>query len=622
MCNYGYAGTSCQLTCPVTSVTFFGDLVCSGHGTCGADGTCSCHGGFSGRDCSRAPCPTDSTGAVCGGGARGACVYSALTGRPTCRCVSGFFGSACQSDRATIRIKKVTKNFAVAAAQSEAAHEEQEAAVCRDEANPYLCPSVDAVAVAKRDTCQRSRGRCGDRYKRGACKARAGMRWCGVSCISNALRCPRTRACKVGRVRCADGSCAGRADKCGDASSLCADAREVPCGDGITCAPSAAACRATVQLDGCPVGQLACKSNPNECRATKKDCRCDDGTRFCGWQRNGRGRLLKQAVVGADGEASLAKMPVCKTECGGNAVNPLAASVKPASMQASPLEDMVQQMQAAGPGGNGASLGSIRIPKGVVVAAGAAAEAVSFAVTPVALADATDGAFKGMDLMSVPFSLVADRAVEIDSDVGIAIDLCITDDSSNATWCDSVLARLRPFSSQVVFADVSDAQEVVGGCRRGAACGCSCLFSTPHLTSFVIADPGIAMAGEVSSEQLVAGVVGQAANGGSAARPPSPAPVACDLVCSIKAGDIPLIPAACAGAVVALLLALAVARRRRRSKAVRQVANLWANRSGSVAWTEAEPGRVRGWTDAGGAKEPHVLAHNPMHHGESEVNLT
>ena len=195
-------------------------------------------------------------------------------------------------------------------------------------------------------------------------------------------------------MRCADGSCSRSAVECPASDSLCEVAGEVPCGDGVTCATSAKVCRAAVQLDGCPVGQLACASNPKECRASKKDCRCAvAGEQFCGWKRNPEGRLLrKEEFDAATGESTLRKVAVCATSCGGGRVNPLAAKVKPVAAAIDPLKGSTTALEAAsdsgGEGGAGLSgsrtIGAIRIPRGAVTAAGDSSAAVHFAITPVA----------------------------------------------------------------------------------------------------------------------------------------------------------------------------------------------------------------------------------------------
>jgi hypothetical protein len=544
MCRYGFSGDACALVCPANGK----GMICSGRGTCGDTGVCSCLFGFTGADCSVAPCPANPrTGEACSGSSQGGCAYSALTGRPKCRCAAGFSGYACEISDAALAMRRRELRTEVSAAIKAAGEAEQERAVCLDGDRPYLCPDdAEAVASGKRGTCQASRKDCGSASARQACKS-AGKRWCGVSCIEMVLRCPHTRACKVGRVRCADGSCASRADKCADASSLCDVAGEVPCGDGVTCAASARACRQAVQLGGCPVGEVACASNPKECRADKKDCHCGAvvGEQFCGWQRNDVGRLMRRETLdAASGGMALRKQAKCAVSCGGGGLNPLAAELKPLSAAVHPLKGASASLEALDTGEEGLgsgnnhrrfTIGAIRIPKGVVVAADDSEAAVAFAIKPVAQADVDGGSFGRLERMSAAISMVADRVVTIDPDVGIEFDLCIGDDDAqtNATKCAVVLARLRPMSSQDISASESDAQEVFGGCRKGTSCGCSCAFTTPHLTSFIVTDPGIELAGEVSVDQIDAGMAflvaegGGGDGGGSPTAPPTAvAPVA------------------------------------------------------------------------------------------------
>jgi hypothetical protein len=68
------------------------------------------------------------------------------------------------------------------------------------------------------------------------------------------------------------------------------------------------------------VGQLACASNPKECRADKKDCHCGAvvGEQFCGWQRNDAGRLMRRETLdAASGGMALRKQAKCAVSCGG-----------------------------------------------------------------------------------------------------------------------------------------------------------------------------------------------------------------------------------------------------------------------------------------------------------------
>jgi hypothetical protein len=531
MCRYGFSGADCGTACPKDETT---GAVCSGRGRCQADGACSCLFGFSGAACTAAPCPMDKDGNVCSN--KGACRYSALTGAPYCECNASpkRFGYACQYSAASVATKSAELRDRVTASLAQAQELVAEEQRCLDEEKPFLCPDADAVANAKKNTCQASRKDCEDAGKKAACRADATKRWCGVSCIDKALRCPRSRACKGGKVRCADGSCAGRADKCADASSLCDVAGEVPCGDGVTCAADEAACRAAVQLDGCPVGLFACPSNPKECRASKKDCHCaaaDGQNAFCGWARDAQGRLERALKVdGETGDARLRKVPVCMPSGQCAAGIPLTADIAPTSTAASADTDVVAALETAG----AAALGAIRIPRGAVTSAGGdGAESVSFAVAPIAQADMSGGSFSKIERMTVALSIVPDRVVSIDLAAGgIEIDLCVAQDGaqSNATLCGEVLKRLRPFSSNDVTAD--DAAEVAGGCAKGDSCGCSCKFTTPHLTAFTVADTEFAVAGEVSADEQIAVILGNVATA------PTPAPAAA----VGSDNDLPVIP--------------------------------------------------------------------------------
>jgi hypothetical protein len=509
MCRYGYSGDRCESSCPADKAS---GIVCSGRGICDDTGSCRCAHGFTGADCSVAPCPANrETGEKCSG--EGGCDSTSTPLRllrPACKCTPGRFGYACQFNATALVSATAALREEVSAVFNEAGDAAAEKAACADPETPVLCPNVTSVSEAMRGTCQKSRRKCGSASAQSTCKANPDKRWCGVSCIDKKLRCPRARACKVGKVRCADGSCASRTDRCADASSLCV-AGTVPCGDGVTCAADAAACRKAVPLDGCPVGQLACPSNPKECRANKKDCRCAgvDGERFCGWKRAESGRLVR----GADG----AKIAVCKVQCVNDGVNPLVATLKPAPITTDPVATSTLELTSDTTDDNGAdvaanggeaptsSLGTVSIEPGAVKDANAAssATAVTFAAASVALTDLTEGSLKNLQLMSTALSLTPDRVVEIDPDIGIDIELCV--DIGSAT-CDAVLKRLRPFSTQDLTAD--DASEVPGGCQKGVTskCPCACRFTTPHLTTFAVADPEIAVVGEVTADQLDAGV--------------------------------------------------------------------------------------------------------------------
>ena len=438
----------------------------------------------------------NKAGVQCSGS--GDCSVAPLSGRPSCKCNNGFQGYACQYNATALAERKVELRAEVNEAIKAAGDQKQELTLCRDEEKPFLCPDA-GTCVATRKDCDVGGS------KKATCKADKTKRWCGVSCISKKLRCPRTRACKNGRLRCADGSCKLKASKCpptADTASLCDVAGEVPCGDGVTCAANAKACREAVQLDGCPIGLFSCPSNPKECRADKKDCRCAvAGEQFCGWQRTPEGRLLKEEVEGANGETALRKMPKCAAKCSGGAKNPLTVQLQAKPVAADPTNTTTTSLTTASDGDDASStsLGEIKIGAGAVTSADDADAVVTFAIKPASLADVTEGSFKGRDVMSVAVTIVPDQVVIIDPEVGIEIELTIADDEAQTdpAKCAAVLKRLRPMSSQDLTAD--DSREVAGGCTKGKSSGCSCRFTTPHLATFAVVDAGIEVAGEPSA---------------------------------------------------------------------------------------------------------------------------
>lgn len=565
MCPYGFSGTTCEIACPANERN---GAVCSGRGRCGGDGKCTCLFGFSGPDCSEVPCPMDEAGNECSN--NGECDKSPISFRPTCKCNPGFAGYTCNLNATTLQERKIELRAEVDEMIKAAGVQTQELAVCLNEEKPVLCPNDDAVAIDKRGICVATRRDCADTTKKALCKSE-GKRWCGVSCISKRLRCPRARACKKGKMRCPDGSCAGKASKCPTveavASKLCIDAAgnatgEVPCGDGITCAADAEACRKAVQLDGCPVGLFSCPSNPKECRANKKDCHCTGvGEKFCGWRRNTKGRLLKEEFESANGETSLRKVPKCAKQCD-MSLNPLTAQVKPQPMTTDPAEaSAITLNTTAGEdnkdaGGGDGSVGSIKIGAKAVTGVDDAEAVITFAIKPTALADVREGSLKGKDVMSTVIGIVPDQPIKIDPDQGIEIDLCISADDAqkNKAVCLAVLERLRPVSSQDVTAN--DVKEVPGGCKMGKACGCSCLFNTPHLTTFAVIDAGLEVTGEPSDDQLSAGVAVLAADDGSSDDSTDDPNVA------VASRQLPIAAVAAAAAAVALVAAIAIVKRR------------------------------------------------------------
>jgi hypothetical protein len=213
-------------------------------------------------------------------------------------------------------------------------------------------------------------------------------------------------------------------------------------------------------------------------------------------------------------------------------------------------------LEAAAADGTTSAVGAIEIGSGAVRAAGgpgAATESVTFAVAPIALQDMAFGALSSIVAMSAALSLTPDRVVDIDPAVGIGVDLCIADDAAqtDGARCALLLGRLRPFSSQDVTA-AGDLTEVAGGCAKGTACGCSCRFTTPHLTAFVVADGNDHVAGEISAEQIDAGLADGVA-------PPAPGGAAG----GAAGGALPVIPLVAACAAVVLLAAGLLLKKRR-----------------------------------------------------------
>lgn len=98
VCNEGYIGGSCQLTCPRGDDS----SVCGGlgRGTCilndeNAEAQCGCEDGFTGSVC-QFSCPRDAAGNICGD--HGKCVeHNGNTSPPMCDCDQGFTGPACQA---------------------------------------------------------------------------------------------------------------------------------------------------------------------------------------------------------------------------------------------------------------------------------------------------------------------------------------------------------------------------------------------------------------------------------------------------------------------------------------------------------------------------------------------
>jgi hypothetical protein len=156
-----------------------------------------------------------------------------------------------------------------------------------------------------------------------------------------------------------------------------------------------------------------------------------------------------------------------------------------------------------------------------------------------------------------------------------------------------VLKRLRPMSSQDLTAD--DSREVAGGCTKGKSSGCSCRFTTPHLTTFAVVDAGIEVAGEPSAEQLVAGVEVLGVTTTTAPLPESggetagPAPEG-------GANSLPMVLSAVA--VVAAVLAVVLNRRRHSSSSSS------VETSGEPSFVRENPMRMRSELTWGKGQQP------------------
>jgi hypothetical protein len=310
--------------------------------------------------------------------------------------------------------------------------------------------------------------------------------------------------------------------------------------------------------------------------------------------------------VGSDGQAKLEKVPVCSTVCSAS----LAAEVKLASLavDSSSQGDAVKALEDAS--GGSANIGDIRVPRGAVRSEGNDNAAVSLSITQVPLTDMLQGAFKNEQAVSPCLKVIPDSVVQIDPDLGICFDLAVGGSAvqSDAGKCQAMLARLTVLSSKDMTAAESDATEVHGGCRQGTAADCSCLFCTPHLTSFVVVDRDVEVAGEVTTHQLQAGVVSSLApsldlpNQGQTT--PAPTPGVNSDENDGFLNDLPLVPLAagcCATLVIALAVLSTIKRRRNRHALERHNSDVEAAISNPIALQDVYP-----------------HAHNPMAMGASK----
>ena len=90
-CSKGFKGFGCELECPKDT----NGAICSAHGSCvlkKEKAVCACALGWRGNMCDQA-CPKDERGEICGG--KGTCVTDKESGASSCKCDSGYGGTAC-----------------------------------------------------------------------------------------------------------------------------------------------------------------------------------------------------------------------------------------------------------------------------------------------------------------------------------------------------------------------------------------------------------------------------------------------------------------------------------------------------------------------------------------------
>jgi hypothetical protein len=205
----------------------------------------------------------------------------------------------------------------------------------------------------------------------------------------------------------------------------------------------------------------------------------------------------------ATNEVVFAKEPICLPSCAVR--NPLVSSITPLSFTADPAEDTEMVLSydddtAArnSTAGLRSAPAKVRLPRHAVTGA-VTGGAPTFAVRQIPTSDLRTGAYAALEQQSVGLEISVDGVITVDSKntgAGIELDLCIADGRAqiDASFCSTVLQRLRPFSSSAF----ASAEEVTGGCVKGSACGCSCLFVAKHLSGFMVVDPGIEVAREDS----------------------------------------------------------------------------------------------------------------------------
>ena len=181
VCDRGWGGEGCERQCPG------GDVICFGHGTCGADGRCSCTqslmtGHWGGSDClpcaegwagllCHERCPADAYARTCGG--RGQCIAG------KCICAAGTCGAACGETNCT-------------------AYDCPEPVLFGDDCTGR-CPSDGGVACGGHGFCD------GGRRGSGAClcvESWSGP-FCNISCPGEAVACNRQGFCSAQTEGCA-----------------------------------------------------------------------------------------------------------------------------------------------------------------------------------------------------------------------------------------------------------------------------------------------------------------------------------------------------------------------------------------------------------------------------------
>jgi hypothetical protein len=346
---------------------------CSGKGVCEEDSSgrvtlnvCSCNKGFNGKFCGKIADVSEVQRNF-----RGACAASdcANGGRfigcqpvdfagdevqlPDCECVGGFFGDRCEQTAADVERVNTAKAQTVELSNKLEEVKQTKLTACSEATKPFACPNTDALDASIRGNCVTKLLDCyaataseddgdgdGDggvggfaapsintdalvavrraiETKRDECVRVFSGAEIGDMALINAcaeLLAP-VRACE-GR-RCADGSCAPVASKCGTGleeftTAMCTDAtKPVLCADSITCKENEKECAKAVAYNGCGPGKVACPARPSVCGNSvaecEKDIGCTGGLQFCGFKR------IKGAAVINEGNAR--PEAICKAKC-------------------------------------------------------------------------------------------------------------------------------------------------------------------------------------------------------------------------------------------------------------------------------------------------------------------